>query len=224
MKKAISILISMILIVSGIACAFADGSDWYCPTCGTHLSGDYSFCYNDATPRPGNTGSSYSGNGAGTSRPWPSIALGGTRTEPSKKDPEYRIQAFHGPNKSYSGAGAYKIKKIVALKVLFSEGGFVYVDVQYKTVGRRCVYFQKGELKVKDAQELNLTPHPATTTGSVEPQLGPGYGYAAFTEGALAGGTSISVFFETDGWVFAEFNCSVGKARGWLPESQVRAN
>lgn len=50
MKKAICFLISMILIISGIACAFADDSDWYCPTCGQQLSGSYSFCPFDGSP------------------------------------------------------------------------------------------------------------------------------------------------------------------------------
>ena len=37
-------------------------------------------------------------------------------------------------------------------------------------------------------------------------------------------GQGIDVFFETDGWVFAEFTASVGRARAWLPASQVESN
>lgn len=34
--------------------------------------------------------------------------------------------------------------------------------------------------------------------------------------------TEVSVFFETNGWVFAEFNCSLGKVRAWLPAATVK--
>ena len=33
----------------------------------------------------------------------------------------------------------------------------------------------------------------------------------------------LSVFFETDGWVFAEFGCSLGTVRAWLPANCVAA-
>ena len=37
----------------------------------------------------------------------------------------------------------------------------------------------------------------------------------------LKEGADLSVFFETNGWVYAEFNCTLGKARGWLPAATV---
>ena len=36
-------------------------------------------------------------------------------------------------------------------------------------------------------------------------------------------GTPIQVFFETKGWVFAEFSAALGKARGWMRADQVAA-
>lgn len=40
---------------------------------------------------------------------------------------------------------------------------------------------------------------------------------------ALEEGTDLTVFFETRGWVFAEFTCSLGKVRAWLPADRVEA-
>lgn len=39
----------------------------------------------------------------------------------------------------------------------------------------------------------------------------------------LEEGTAITVFFETRGWVFAEFACSLGTVRAWLPADRVEA-
>ena len=36
-------------------------------------------------------------------------------------------------------------------------------------------------------------------------------------------GTDLSVFFEMNGWVFAEFSCSLGVIRAWLPAEFVAA-
>lgn len=37
----------------------------------------------------------------------------------------------------------------------------------------------------------------------------------------LESGTNVSVFFESNGWVFAEFTCEAGLVRAWLPASSV---
>ena len=38
---------------------------------------------------------------------------------------------------------------------------------------------------------------------------------------ALEEGTDVNVFFETEGWVFAEFDCEMGTIRAWLPAEYV---
>lgn len=39
----------------------------------------------------------------------------------------------------------------------------------------------------------------------------------------LKAGSSVTVFFQTKGWIFAEFNCSLGLIRAWLPAAYVAA-
>ena len=40
----------------------------------------------------------------------------------------------------------------------------------------------------------------------------------------LGRGSLVNVFFETDGWVFAEFGCALGTIRGWIPAGMVTPN
>ena len=37
----------------------------------------------------------------------------------------------------------------------------------------------------------------------------------------LEEGTDVNVFFETEGWIFAEFDCDMGTIRAWLPAEYV---
>ena len=164
--------------------------------------------------------------------PWPVISLTGSSTalKPSK-DESRRYQSMFGPGKHYPGAGAYKPYKVTSATALMREGDYVLVDMSYKTVGRRILYFKVSSLTNASVEEVRLQAYPATATTTIQPLFGPGYAYdevdvttknkttAKVTIGA---GTRVSVFFEANGWVFAEFNCSIGLIRAWLPADQVR--
>ena len=57
--------------------------------------------------------------------------------------------------------------------------------------------------------------------------FGPGYAYDEVQDQSghritLGSGNRVSVFFEADGWVFAEFSCALGMIRAWLPADQVK--
>lgn len=163
---------------------------------------------------------------------WPVISLtgSGTALKPSK-DESRRFQSTFGPGKNYPGAGAYKPYKVTSATALMREGDYVLVDMSYKTVGRRILYFKASSLTNASVEEVRLRAYPATTMATIQPLFGPGYAYdevevtmqnkttAKVTIGA---GTRVSVFFEANDWVFAEFNCAIGLIRAWLPADQVQ--
>ncbi len=216
MKKMIAVLLTLICVAAfAVTCASADGGTWICPNCGDEVPDEYNFCPADATPRTTSNGS------------WPVWTLNGVNTRLKSSDDESkRYQSFFGPNrKNYHGAGAYKPYKVTSATALFSEGGYVLVDLSYRTVGRRIVYFQAGALTNTSVREETLTGHAARTSSSVQPYYGPGGVYDAVTDSnravILDANTSVSVFFETNGWVFAEFNCELGLIRAWLPVDSV---
>lgn len=158
---------------------------------------------------------------------WPVISLTGygTALKPSK-DENRRYQSTFGPGK-YPGAGAYKPYKVTSMTALMREGEYVLVDMSYKTVGRRILYFKASSLTNATAEEMYYTPCSATTTTTIQPMFGPGYAYDEVTDQknnrvTIGAGNRVSVFFEANGWVFAEFSCSLGMIRAWLPADQVR--
>ena len=158
---------------------------------------------------------------------WPAISLTGygTALKPSK-DESRRYQSTFGPGK-YPGAGAYKPCKVTSATALFREGDFVLVDLDYKTVGRRCLYFKSSALSNPNVEQVTLTPTTAVLTADVQPTFGPGYQYDGIDHDnkriVLRQGTMVNVFFEADGWVFAEFGCQLGTIRGWIPMNMVSA-
>ena len=192
-------------------------------------------------------------------------------------DESMRHQAYYGPGKEYATAGAYKPYKVKNARSLLREGDYVLVELDYPTVGKRCVYFKKSMLREAPEEQVQLEAHPAKIDIAVIPVLGPGddydrliqkmppewvfhpedwpidewrkiygdnpgifevnalvetYGGSDEIEEAtdrdewivvLDPGTEISVFFETDGWVYTEFTCGTGLVRAWLPSRFVSA-
>ena len=159
---------------------------------------------------------------------WPVISLSGSGTalKPSK-DQNRRFQSYFGPSRHYPGAGAYKPYKVTSATALLREGDYVLVDMSYKTVGRRILYFKDTSLTNASVQSVNLRGYSAMTTASVQPMFGPGYIYDAVEDQkgnsvTLGAWNYVTVFFEADGWVFAEFSCVLGTIRAWLPAYQVQ--
>ena len=172
--------------------------------------------------------------GADGSSEWPEISLYGygTTLKPSK-DESRRYQSTFGPGKNYPGAGAYKPYKVTSATALMREGDYVLVDMSYKTVGRRILYFKDTSLTNSAVESVYLQAYPAVTTTTIQPLFGPGYAYDKVTmtvqgkqdkksvDITIGAGNRVSVFFEVNGWVFAEFNCSLGLIRAWLPADRV---
>ena len=154
---------------------------------------------------------------------WPQSTFGGTVTSVYPLAGEKRYQSFCGPGKPYHGAGGYKSYKIESVQALFIENGYVYTDLSYTTVGTRRVYFQsKIFTNLNGVPEVTLTAHPAKTAETLTPQFGPGHSYDDFRQAKISAGTALSVFYEENGWVFAEFKCKeLGVVRAWIPVEQV---
>lgn len=169
---------------------------------------------------------------AAASGSWPTVTLNRAYTNLRPTDEEaYHYQAFFGPGKQYHGAGAYRADYTKRAEAICKVGNYVLVDLFYETVGRRCVWFQSGSLTSNRFEEATLTPAAAKVTEDVQPMFGPGTNYNKVDEtkpsGAkrdviVAGGTDINVFFEADGWVYAEFtDSSLGLITGWFPKDKV---
>ena len=157
---------------------------------------------------------------------WPQTSYEGIRTSVFPLEGEKRHQSFCGPGRSYHGAGAYKSYKIESVQALFVENGYVYVDLSYTTVGTRRLYFQsKIFTSLSGVPEVSFTGYSARTIETLTPQFGPGYSYDDFREAKINAGTSLSVFYEENGWVFAEFKCSkLGVVRAWILVEQIEPN
>ncbi len=190
--------------------------------------------------------------------PWPVRSLDGVRTTLRElSDPDGRHLSYCGPANEYPDGGAYKPAKVSKMTALFREGNFVFVDMSYKTVGKRCLYFKASSLSDPNpnVERISLQGYEAETTQVLVPLYGPGSEYNTVTQlvaskyegwsiedlaSAFGGsyetsqalqptkttiyldaGTALSVYFETDGWVFAEFHCSLGDIRAWLPADSV---
>lgn len=158
--------------------------------------------------------------------PWPMSPYVGMKAT-LKNDSSARVQTRCGPAGDYAGAGAFVKAKITRLHAYFIEGNYVYVELRSKTVAPRRLYIAKKffyEIHKLDVPKVSLTGYDAVLTSSVTARFGPGIEFDVFKEAELSGGLSISVFYEENGWVYAEFPCAAGYVRGWIPADCVAAN
>lgn len=133
-----------------------------------------------------------------------------------------RYQSRTGPSRTYHGGGAYKTYKISSIKALFIEDGYVLAELDYTTVGRRRLYFAERIFQnLSGVPEVTLTSYGAKTTVPLTPYFGPGTKYNSFDEAAISANTALDVFFEEDGWVFAEFDSALGPVRAWIPAESI---
>lgn len=183
---------------------------------------------------------SFHGKNEGDSEPaateketqWPSVSFD-AYSAALYADGEERIQSRLGPSKDYCGGGAYKPYKITSLYALFSENGYVFVDMDYSTVGHRRLYFPTNKVHQLDSSmpSKHWKGYSATTTADITPSFGPGFDYELFESAPLSAGSRITVFFEENGYVFAEFSTTVSDTKStrdetircYLPVDKVKA-
>ena len=240
MRKTCFFVVLFLLL---IACTTALA--WSCTNCGA--SNSYNFCNVCGTPKPGSNTSTFCGmcgksitsadvycphcghnnQGGGSqvsSKPWPTVTLPYVQVyfHPSG---DSRVIAYCGPG-DYPEDGGYKTMKMRTTYALFTDGNYTLIDMDYMTVGHRRVYFRKSAYPKNkyNIPAFNYTAHPAVTTSSVTPMYGPGSDYDTFPEAQISSGTYLDVYFEENGYVFAEFQCKKGRVRAWINVNHVRAN
>ena len=227
MKKCRSILSWLLILSVCLICcsALADGESnlWYCPQCGR--LNDANFCPVDGIPKPDMSSSASSSGVSMLDRfydyyPGTSVQIRKFYGEGSESE---RHQSYAGPGSSYSTAGAYKPYKVTHAEAFFEENGFVFVHLEYQTVADRFLYFRKSCFR-------NLPPLPsvdewdtqeAVTLSSITPSWGPGKGYSLEKEFIAGKGIQISILFEENDYVYAEYQCARGAVRMWLPKEKV---
>lgn len=158
-----------------------------------------------------------------TATPWPQKEYLRMQINVVELPEDERMQSWCGPHHSYHGAGAYKTYKMTRTEALFIENGYIFVDMSYSTVGRRCVYFGGGFTGTNHVPQETFTGYEAATTVDVIPTFGPGSEYDTFEKASITAETELSVFFEENGWVFAEFFSGLGPVRAWIPVEYVQA-
>jgi hypothetical protein len=153
--------------------------------------------------------------------PWPSYTL--TKYKLKIADMSTAKMTFSGPSRNYTEAGSYLTSKITRTDGLLVEGSYVLVEMNYTTVGLRRVYFSRGVFKNSyDVPEVALLGHPAVTTKSVSAWYGPGPMYCAFEGANVGANTELSVFFEENGYVFAEYEAGFQLVRAWINANSVK--
>ena len=154
--------------------------------------------------------------------PWPTLSFDTTSVYAYDLPSDERIQSRCGPARTYHGGGGYKTYKIQDTQALFIENGYLFVDLTYQTVPRRRLYFATDLFSGwNNVEKMSFSAYAARTTTALTPLFGPGGQYDTFDEAAIASATSLSVYFEEDGYVFAEFECELGPVRAWIPVDSV---
>ncbi len=137
--------------------------------------------------------------------------------------PGERVMSYRGPGKHYRDAGAYRTEKMSKVKGLFIEGEHILAEMDYAGVGLRRLYFRNGAFKSTAGIPVKaLEGCDALVAAAVVPRFGPGTEYDDFDGETLGEGTPLDVFFEENGWVFAQFETPKGLCRGWIEAERLR--
>ena len=152
--------------------------------------------------------------------PWPTYTLKTYKL--TVADTTSNKMSYSGPSKNYSEAGCYVPSVMARTDGLFVEDRYVLVDMNYTSIGLRRVYFRCGIFKsTYNVPEAALTRYPAVTTQEVTAWYGPGTKYNKFPEASLGANAPITVFFEEDGYVFAEYDTAFRLVRAWIDAAYV---
>ena len=176
--------------------------------------------------------------------------LGGTTVSLVKNGYRDRYQSYLGPGKKYVEGGAYDAGKR-GLTAILRENGYVLVDtgaryvyfpvssisdapdydttmVAYSTVTTTEVNPRFGPNENYQRVSLRLKSEYADwSVKDLWATFGGSYEVAEALEDRvisvhLQSGTPVKVFFEMNGWVYAEFEEElVGLLRAWIPATQV---
>lgn len=157
-----------------------------------------------------------------TPSPWPIITTEGSKTRLKGLGQEERHPSYLGPDRRYVSGGWFKPGHVSSALAIFREDDYILVDLDYSTVGRRCVYFAAS--KVTDIPEITVSPAgvPVTVTETVQPRLGPGEKYDTKKLPVLQNGDTVNALLEWNGWILAEYQDKLGLIRAWIPTEKIR--
>ena len=135
----------------------------------------------------------------------------------------YRVYAYAGPGKSYVSVGGYKPDSQRKITVYFEENGFVLSDVLYRTAEERFVYLPKYSFdSIADIPAVSDLPfYQGVTTADLVPSWGPDSRFNAVQSLSAEKGTDVKIFFQENGFVYAEYRCGKGTVRMWLPADGI---
>ena len=138
-------------------------------------------------------------------------------------DKEQRVPYYIGPGKTYVLAGGYLPAKQVKITAYYEENGWVLADVQYKTIEERMVYLSRNSFdSIGSIPAVNdLGYYEGTTTSNITPSWGPDNSFNSVKSLMIDKGTSVKIFFQENGFVYAEYKCSMGNVRMWLPANNI---
>lgn len=244
MKKTLSIIISILCIAIFLASgAAAEEDSWICPNCGEKQTS--LFCQNDGTkklsadtPWPVRTL-----NGIESSLKF--LQDEDDRYQsyfgPSKSYPEAGAYKPHKVNKltelfregdfvlvdmDYQTAG----KRCVYFKAsALNNGGSVESETltTYPAVTTALLIPKCGPgMEYENVEQKKESKYADWSLEDLFDVLGAGVLDAiqpTRNSVYLEPETNLDVFFETDGWIFAEFTCEMGLVRAWIPTEYVDA-
>ena len=135
-----------------------------------------------------------------------------------------RWYSHAGPGKEYEESGGYLTdnKHSNRLTVYFCENNWVLADIVYSTGFERYAYLPKYAVDADHVPEVSsLEYYEGVTNRNVVPSWGPDDMFETDGEAAVSANTSVKVFFRENQYGFAEFACSKGTVRMWLPLSSI---
>ena len=138
-------------------------------------------------------------------------------------DEGFRVYSYTGPGKTFVPSGGYKPYKQRKITVFFEEDGWVLADVQYQTSEERVVSLPKYSFdSIGNIPTVSrLEYYTGTTTASITPSWGPDNRFNSVSSLVVEKGTKLKVFFQENGFVYAEYVCTKGTVRMWLPANNV---
>lgn len=115
----------------------------------------------------------------------------------------------------------YIVNESASAKAIWRERDMVCVQVRLNA-GDAFVYrSEKAYIGANRAKQLTLYPIPATVAYDTTPMLGPGTGYAKYSQNIFTG-ENVNAYIKMDGWVCVDYNTiRYGMVRVWLPEDCV---
>lgn len=142
------------------------------------------------------------------------------------RDMDFRVMAYCGPSKTYAEAGGYKPWKQTGITGLFIEADYMLIHLRYQTVQDRYLYIRVNWFDKNNSVPTvdSLTAYQGKALAQLSPSWGPGSDYVSFSGITVPLGTAMQVFFEADGYLYAECAVNGEKFRAWYPANEIEVN